>query len=80
MREDRNEQDPGGYQGYSTQDALTVTLTRILDGRAGLGWGTLFHTGIPVITYALGAGADLYKGQYDNTDIAMRIGLVMVKQ
>ena len=54
------------YGGY---DPLTVTITHILDNKAGVGWTTFVHTGAPVPVYAMGAGAELFVGSYDNTDI-----------
>ncbi|MGI5918217.1 MAG: alkaline phosphatase [Christensenellales bacterium] len=58
------------YGGY---DPLTVTLTRILAGKAGVGWTTYAHTGLPVPVYAMGAGAELMGGSYHNTEIFSRL-------
>ena len=58
------------YGGY---DPLTVTLTRILDNKAGVGWTTYAHTGLPVPVYATGVGADLMSGTYDDTEIFSRL-------
>jgi alkaline phosphatase len=54
------------YGGYNP---LTVTLTQILAGKAGIGWTTWYHTGALVPVYAYGVGAELFSGSYDNTDI-----------
>ncbi len=54
------------YGGY---EPLTVTLTHILNNKAGIGWTSYSHTGIPVPVYAIGAGAHLFEGSYDNTDL-----------
>jgi len=40
-----------------------------LSERSGIGWTTYNHTGMPVITYATGAGSYLFNGSIDNTDI-----------
>jgi len=61
----------GGYQ------ALTVTLTHILNQRAGIGWTSYSHTGVPVPVLAMGKYADLFDGFYDNTDVALRIAQAM---
>ena len=61
-----NEETAILYGGY---DPLTVTLTHILNRRAGLAWTSFTHTGVPVPTFALGAGASMFNGYYDNTDI-----------
>ncbi|MGX4599655.1 alkaline phosphatase [Faecalimicrobium sp. JNUCC 81] len=54
------------YGGY---DPLSVTLTHIINNKAGIGWTSYSHTGVPVPVYAMGAGADKFSGSYDNTDI-----------
>lgn len=58
------------YGGY---DPLTITLTRTLNNKAGIGWTTYAHTGLPVPVYAMGAGAGLMGGSYDNTEIFSRL-------
>lgn len=50
-----------------------VTLTHILDQKAGMGWTSYKHTGVPVSTSAIGVGAKQFNGSYDNTDIATKI-------
>ena len=54
------------YGGY---DPLSVTITHIINNKAGIGWTSYAHTGTPVAVYAMGAGAELFSGFYDNTDI-----------
>ena len=54
------------YGGY---EPLTVTLTHIINNKAGVGWTSYSHTGVPVPVYAIGQGAELFSGSYDNTDI-----------
>lgn len=54
------------YGGY---EPLTVTLTHLLNNKAGIGWTSYSHTGVPVPVYAMGQGAALFSGAYDNTDI-----------
>ena len=51
------------YGGY---EPLTVTLTHILNNKAGIGWTSYSHTGLPVPIYAIGAGAEEFNGFYDN--------------
>jgi alkaline phosphatase len=58
------------YGGY---DPLSVTLTHILNNKAGIGWTSYAHTGVPVAVYANGAGAELFEGTYENTDIFFRM-------
>ncbi len=58
------------YGGYNP---VSVTLTHILNEKAGLGWTSYAHTGVPVSTFAMGNGQENFGGYYDNTDIAKRL-------
>lgn len=58
---------------YGTYEPLTVTLTHILNNRAGLSFTSYSHTGLPVPVYAIGPGQELFNGSYDNTDINKKI-------
>lgn len=60
----------GGY------DPLAVTMTRILSNKAGIGWTTFVHSGLPTPVSAIGAGAEVFGGHYDNTDIFGKITAV----
>ncbi|MDR2125832.1 MAG: alkaline phosphatase [Prevotellaceae bacterium] len=74
----------GGKNGFSSLDGQTGSVG-ILDkenGRAicdsiniaaGVGFSTKGHTGIVVPVYAVGAGAELFTGKFDNTDIPRKI-------
>lgn len=53
----------GGYNPFS------VTLTHILNNKAGIGWTSYSHTGTPVGVYAYGSGSELFSGSYDNTEV-----------
>lgn len=61
-----NEETALLYGGYNP---LSVTLTHILNNKAGIGWTSYSHTGVPVPVYATGAGAELFNGAYENTAI-----------
>ncbi|MBN1830236.1 MAG: alkaline phosphatase [Deltaproteobacteria bacterium] len=65
------------YLLYGGYDPLTVKITQILNQKAGLGWTSYSHTGVPVVTSAKGVGDCLFGGYYDNTDIAKKIMSVM---
>ena len=58
---------------YGTYDPLSVTVTHILNNKAGIGWTSYAHTGTPVPVYASGVGADSFGGSYDNTDIFKKL-------
>ncbi|GAB6037101.1 alkaline phosphatase [Fundidesulfovibrio butyratiphilus] len=65
--------DPEEYLLYGNYDPLTVTLTRLLDAKAGLAWTTYAHTGMPVMTSARGPGAKAFEGYYDNTALSKAV-------
>lgn len=65
--EDKHHASFGGY------DPFTTTCTNILNNRAGVDFSSYSHTALPVMVFAEGAGAELFTGYYDNTDIAKRI-------
>ena len=65
------------YLLYGGYEPLTVTLTHILNRKAGIGWTSYSHTGIPVPIYALGIGQEIFNGYYDNTDIFRKTAAAM---
>ena len=58
---------------YGYYDPFTVTITHILNNKAGIDWTSYSHTGVPVPVFALGQGMYEFNGYYDNTDIANKI-------
>jgi alkaline phosphatase len=65
------------YLLYGGYDPLAVTLSHILNQKAGIGWTSYKHTGVPVPTFAKGRNYEIFNGYYDNTDIAKKIMQVM---
>jgi alkaline phosphatase len=65
------------YLLYGGYDPFTVEVTHILNQKAGLGWTSFSHTGVPVSTSAVGVGATAFGGFYDNTDIAKKLMEIM---
>ncbi|MFZ5969302.1 MAG: alkaline phosphatase [Bacillota bacterium] len=61
---------------YGTYEPLTVTLSHILNNKAGLNFSSYSHTGLPVPVYAIGVGHELFIGSYDNTDIYKKIASI----
>ena len=61
------------YISYGTYEPLTVTLTHILNQKSGIGWTTFSHSGLPTPVSAVGVGAEMFNGCYDNTDIFKKI-------
>lgn len=54
------------YGGY---DPLSVSVTHILNNKAGIGWTSYSHTGVPVGVFATGVHSEIFNGSYDNTDV-----------
>jgi len=71
--EGEKSKDSAEYLRYGDYEPLTVTLTHIFDSKAGLAWTTYSHTGVPVMTSAMGVGERLFEGYYDNTELAKKI-------
>jgi len=69
-------QDDYTYLLYGGYEPLAVKLTTILNNKAGIGWTTYSHTGVPVQTSALGVRADLFNGYYDQTDIYAKMAKI----
>ena len=62
---------------YGYYEPLSVTLTHILNQKAGIAWTSYSHTGVPVPVLAKGKYAQLFDGFYDNTDVALKIAQAM---
>ncbi len=58
---------------YGSYDPFSVTLTHIINNKAGIGWTSYSHTGTPVAIYAMGTGSEMFGGSYDNTDIFTKL-------
>lgn len=66
----KSEQEYLLYGGYNP---FSVTATHILNQKAGLGWTSYSHTGVPVLTTAIGVGCEKFNGFYDNTDMFLKM-------
>ena len=65
---------------YGTYNPFTVTVTHILNNKAGVDFTSYSHTGLPVAVFAGGNGAEKFSGYYDNTDIYKKLAdLLKVK-
>ena len=58
---------------YGSSDPVTDLIIQMAARRAGIGWTTTAHTGIPVVTTAAGKGAAAFGGLIDNTEIGRRL-------
>ncbi|WP_300160683.1 alkaline phosphatase [Solidesulfovibrio sp.] len=77
MQGEKDKGDEMDYRAYGGYEPLTIALTHILDNKAGLAWTSYSHTGVPVVTSAMGPGAQAFAGYYDNTDLAKRLMAVV---
>lgn len=73
----KRNQDPHSYLLYGTYEPFSVTVTHILNQRAGIGWTTYAHTGVTIPVFAQGVGGEAFQGSYDNTDVAKKIMAIM---
>ena len=62
---------------YGSYEPIIVTITHILNERAGIGWTSYSHTGVPVPVFAIGPDSKRFAGLYDNTDIAKQMARAM---
>ena len=69
--------DQQSYLLYGSYEPFSVTVTHILNQKAGIGWTTYAHTGVSVPVFAQGIGGEMFQGFYDNTDIAKKIMNIM---
>jgi alkaline phosphatase len=74
----------GGKYGYASLDGQTASVGELgkekgkaicdsINNAAGVGFTTKGHSGIVVPVYAIGAGAELFTGKMDNTQIPRKI-------
>lgn len=73
----KRNKDENSYLLYGPYEPFSVTVTHILNQKAGIGWTTYSHTGLAVPVFAQGLGGQLFQGCYDNTDVAKKIMNVM---
>ena len=69
MSTEETEMTQEEYVLYGTYEPLTVTITHILNNKAGIAFTSYSHTALPVMICAQGVGAEKFDGYYDNTDI-----------
>lgn len=62
------------YGGY---DPLVVAITHIVNNKAGLAWTSYSHTAVPVMTSAIGVGADSFNRSYHQSEIAKKIMAIL---
>ncbi|SDD13564.1 alkaline phosphatase [Williamwhitmania taraxaci] len=58
---------------YSKSSKFIATAIGLLNKKAGIGWTSGSHTGLPVPVFAIGCGANRFSSFMDNTDIPKNI-------
>lgn len=66
-------EDVESLKRHYASGGLSDKVRRLMQGKAGVGWTSGSHTGLPVLTTAVGPGAEMFNGLLDNTDISKRI-------
>lgn len=61
---------------YGSYNPLSVTISHIVNNRAGLSFTSYSHTGVPVPVYAVGTGAEMFDGYYDNTKVYWKLSAI----
>lgn len=69
--------DEAFKQTYGTQDPLISAINNLVSRKAGVSWTTYSHTGVSVPVTAVGAGSELFKGYFDNTQVFEKIFSIM---
>lgn len=69
--------DEQAYLLYGGYEPFSMTVTHILNQKAGIGWTTYAHTGVAVPVFAQGVGSEIFQGYYDNTDVAKKMMGIM---
>ncbi|MDW7694361.1 alkaline phosphatase [Flammeovirgaceae bacterium SG7u.111] len=62
---------------YADSNAAANAWLKIFNTKAGIGWISHAHTGIPVPVRALGVQQSSFDGFYDNTDIPKKLAEIM---
>ncbi|MDO4950112.1 MAG: alkaline phosphatase, partial [Bacteroidales bacterium] len=57
---------------YENNEPMAGEAKRIIDKKSGIGWTSGSHSAGYVPVFAIGVGADAFKGQIDNTEIPVR--------
>lgn len=75
-----SENDIASLRRHFDLDGFPDKARRIMQAKAGVGWTSGAHTGVPVLTTATGPGAESFTGLIDNTDIAKTLKSLMERQ
>lgn len=72
-QENRPRNEDYYYKDYGSYEPLQVAMTHVLNNKAGIGWTSFSHTGLPTPVSAIGVGYEKFMGHFDNTDIFHKV-------
>lgn len=65
-----SEKDLESLERHYDDGGFSDKVRRIMQGKAGVGWTSGSHTGLPALTTSVGPGSERFTGLLDNTDIS----------
>lgn len=71
--EDRNAGQADIIKGYHSYLPISIAATRLLANKAGFAFTTVDHSPERVPVYAIGAGAAMFEGNFENSDVAYKL-------
>ncbi len=71
--EERNAGQADIIKGYHSYEPLSIAATRLLARKAGFAFTTVDHSPERVPVYAIGSGAAMFEGNFENVDIAYKL-------
>lgn len=71
--DDRNAGQADVIKGYHKYTPIAIASTRLLARKAGLAFTTVDHSPERVPVYAIGSGAAMFEGNFENNDIAYKL-------
>lgn len=77
FKEDKEVNPDADYLSTDDVKSIAETAAFILNRKAGIGWGTSDHSGMPVPVRVIGAGKEEFMEFFDNTDLPKKIQKVM---
>ncbi|MGO4942944.1 alkaline phosphatase [Ruoffia tabacinasalis] len=71
--EDRNAGQADVIKGYHSYLPISIASTRLVARKAGFAFTTVDHSPERVPVYAIGSGAAMFEGNFENNDIAYKL-------
>ncbi|MBG9982482.1 alkaline phosphatase [Aerococcaceae bacterium DSM 111020] len=71
--EKRNAGQTDIIKGYHSYEPLSIAATRLVARKAGFAFTTVDHSPERVPVYAIGSGAAMFEGNFENVDIAYKL-------